>query len=69
MDTMPVVMDTMSVVEAGRRLGIGRNVSFRLAKEGVIPALRLGKKLRVPTVAFERMLENAGRGSREGAVG
>ena len=57
MDAEPL---TLSVPEAGRLLSVGRNVSFRLAKEGVIPAIRLGKKLRVPKAALLRMLEAAG---------
>ena len=56
---------TISVPEAGRLLGIGRNVAFRLANERVIPALRLGKKLRVPRVAIERMLEQTGSSKQE----
>jgi len=61
--------ETISVEEAGRRLGIGRNLAYRLAQSGEIPALRLGgKRLVVPTRALERMLgevptsEDAGRG-------
>jgi len=49
---------TLGVVEAGRQLGVGRNVSYRLIREGVIPALRLGRKIRVPIVALEAMLRN-----------
>lgn len=47
---------TISVVEAGRMLGIGRSTSYRLAREGKIPALRLGKKIRVPKEALLLML-------------
>ncbi|MEN6356547.1 MAG: excisionase family DNA-binding protein [Armatimonadota bacterium] len=52
---------TISVPEAGRRIGVGRSVAFRLAREGVIPVLRLGKKMRVPVEALNRMLAEAGR--------
>lgn len=51
-------IQTISVPAAGAVLGIGRNVAFRLAREGVIPALRLGKKLRVPKRALEDLLKN-----------
>ena len=50
---------TVSVPEAARMLGIGRTLGFRLVREGRIPALRLGKKLRVPLLAVKRMLADA----------
>jgi excisionase family DNA binding protein len=49
---------TLSPTEAGRMLGIGRNLTFRLIHEGTIPALRLGKKLRVPVAALEDLLRH-----------
>lgn len=48
---------TVSVPEAGRMLGIGRSTAFKLVKEGQIPAIRLGKKLRVPKATLEKMLQ------------
>jgi excisionase family DNA binding protein len=47
---------TISVPEAGRRLGLGRNASYAAARRGEIPVLRFGRKLRVPRIAYERML-------------
>ena len=49
---------TVSVPEAGRALGVGYSLSYRLAKAGKIPVLRLGRKLRVPIAALEEMLKN-----------
>ncbi len=51
---------TMSVPEAGELLGLGRDAAYEAAKRGEIPALRFGRLLRVPIVAIERMLEQAG---------
>lgn len=51
---------TMSVPEAGKLLGIGTSTAFRLAKDGTIPTLRLGRKIRVPKTALDKMLANAG---------
>ncbi len=49
---------TISVEEAGRRyFGIGRNLAYRLAHEGKIPTIKLGRLLRVPVIAMERKLE------------
>jgi excisionase family DNA binding protein len=47
---------TISVPEAARRLGIGRNQGYECAKRGEIPAIRLGKRMLVPVAAFEAML-------------
>jgi len=52
---------TLSVEEAGRLLSCSRGHSYRLAKAGLLPVLRLGRKLRVPRVALERMLAEAGK--------
>jgi len=50
---------TMSVPEAGAPLGLGKNASYAAARRGEIPVLRFGRKLRVPRVAYERMLSEA----------
>ncbi len=47
---------TMSVPEAGRLLGLSRNAAYEAARRREIPVLRFGRKLRVPRVAFERLL-------------
>jgi excisionase family DNA binding protein len=52
---------TLSVPEAGRWLGIGRNASYEAARRGEIPTIRIGRLLRVPVVALERKLEETGR--------
>ena len=52
---------TISVPEAGRLyLGIGRDSAYEAVKRGEIPVIRIGKLLRVPVIAMERMLERAG---------
>jgi excisionase family DNA binding protein len=48
---------TISVPEAGRRLGIGRNHAYDCARRGELPVIRLGNKLVVPLAALERMLQ------------
>ena len=52
---------TVTVPEAGRLLGIGRNAAYEAARRGEIPTIRIGKLLLVPMVALERKLEEAGR--------
>ena len=47
---------TISVPEAGRRLGIGRNAAYEAARCGDLPVLKFGKRIVVPLAAFERKL-------------
>jgi excisionase family DNA binding protein len=56
--------ETVSVPEAGAILGLGRNGSYEAVRRGDIPAIRLGKKLRVPKAVLERMLNSAETGWR-----
>ncbi len=48
------------VPEAGAMLGLSRNASYEAAKRGDLPTIRIGKLIRVPKAAFNRMLENVG---------
>jgi excisionase family DNA binding protein len=50
---------TISVVEAGRLLGIGRSAAYAAARCGQIPTLKIGGLIRVPARALERMLDAA----------
>ena len=49
---------TLSVPEAGKALGISRQTAYELARrdEFPLPVLRVGKKLRVSTIALARLL-------------
>ena len=50
---------TLSVEEAGRRLGIGRDLAYQQARQGHIgpvPVYRIGRRLVVPAAAVERVL-------------
>ena len=51
---------TISVPEAGRKyFELSRGAAYAAAARGDIPTIRIGRKLRVPIVAVERMLESA----------
>jgi hypothetical protein len=39
---------------------LGRNASYDAAERGEIPAIRIGRLLRVPVRALEKMLDQAG---------
>ena len=52
---------TLSVPKAGRvYFDLGRNASYDAAKRGEIPVIKIGGRLRVPVIALERMLDEAG---------
>jgi excisionase family DNA binding protein len=48
---------TKSVPEVGRIFGLSRGAAYAAVRRGDIPAIRIGKLLRVPIAAVERMLE------------
>jgi excisionase family DNA binding protein len=49
---------TLTVEEAGERLGISRTLAYELVRRGEIPSLRLGRRVVVPTRALDRMVES-----------
>jgi hypothetical protein len=52
---------TLTVPQAGKQyFGLGRNASYAAASRGDIPIVRIGKLIRVPVRALERMLDSAG---------
>ena len=51
---------TMSVPEAGKKYySLSRDASYAAAQRGDIPAIRVGRLLRVPVAAMDRKLERA----------
>ncbi len=60
---------TISVPEAGRvYLGIGRDSSYEAARRGDIPVIRIGRLMRVPVAAMERMLDRVGEAAERDAA-
>jgi excisionase family DNA binding protein len=58
--TDPAKCLTYLVPEAGEMLGLSRNASYAAAKRGDLPTIKIGKLLRVPKAAFDRLLAQAG---------
>ena len=54
---------TLTIDEAARVLGIGRNGAYEAARRGDIPTVRIGKRILVPRVALDEKLRAAGRKS------
>jgi excisionase family DNA binding protein len=50
---------TITVSEAGKRLRISRWKAYEAAQRGEIPTIRIGRVIRVPIRALEKMLEQA----------
>jgi hypothetical protein len=56
---------TISILEAGRRyFGLSEGASYAAAHRGDIPTIRIGRLLRVPVRALERMLDTPPKGKR-----
>jgi hypothetical protein len=52
---------TLSVPEAGKRyFSLSRNAAYAAAERGDIPTVKVGRLLRVPVRAMERLLDKAG---------
>ena len=47
---------TLTIPEAGAILGISRNSAYEAAARGEIPVIKIGKRLLVPKLAFDRMV-------------
>jgi excisionase family DNA binding protein len=50
---------TMSIEEAAKLLGIGRNNAYVAARNGEIPIIRIGKRILVLKEPLKRMLEGS----------
>jgi excisionase family DNA binding protein len=50
---------TMSIEEAARLLGIGRNNAYLAARNGEIPIIKIGKRILVLKAPLKRMLEGS----------
>jgi hypothetical protein len=53
----PLLAKTITVPEAGKQyFSLSRNASYDAAARGEIPTIRIGRLLRVPVAALERMV-------------
>jgi excisionase family DNA binding protein len=56
---------TTTIVDAAKRLGIGRNQAYEAAHRGEIPVIKIGARLLVPTLALDRMLSGETSDSKQ----
>jgi excisionase family DNA binding protein len=50
----------VSVKDAARLLGIGRDAAYSLVREGTLPSIRLGRRILIPRGALEAWVRRAG---------
>jgi excisionase family DNA binding protein len=50
----------LTVAETATALRISRGTAYAAVREGRLPHLRIGKRILVPRVALDRLLEQAG---------
>lgn len=47
----------LRVPEAARMLGIARSLAYEMARDGRLPAIHIGKAVRIPRRRLERWIE------------
>ena len=52
---------TLTVEEARRILGIGRNAAYEAVRRGEIPVIRVGRRYLIPRAALELFLAASAR--------
>ena len=52
---------TLTVEEAGEMLGLSRGLAYDAVGKGEIPSVRIGRRILIPRVALDRLLESAGK--------
>lgn len=52
----PRLEPTLSIVRAGRLLGVSRNTAYEAARSGQIPTIPVGRRRLVPTVKLLELL-------------
>lgn len=52
---------TLTVTEVAEALGISRMSAYAAVRVGVIPSIRIGRRVLVPRVALDRLIETAAR--------
>jgi len=54
----------MSVPEAARALGVGKDTAYQLIRDGRLPAVRIGSRTRVPVADLVAWLSTESKGKR-----
>ncbi|HUQ38062.1 MAG TPA: helix-turn-helix domain-containing protein [Aestuariivirga sp.] len=54
---MKIERETVTVEEASKALGIGRNTAYEAVKSGEIPSIKIGKRRLISKAALMRLLD------------
>lgn len=57
LDDLPLLL---TVEEAARVLRIGRNGAYAAVSDGVLPAIRIGRRIRIPRAALAALIHQHG---------
>ena len=52
---------TLTVIETAELLGLSRQSAYEGIQRGEIPHIKVGKRILVPRIALERLLNDAGK--------
>ncbi len=55
----------LTVPETAQTLGIGRTLAWTLVRRGELPAVRIGRAVRVPVAAVESWIAERAKSGRE----
>ena len=59
-EAMNVECLTLTVTEAGKVVGLGRNAAYAAARRGEIPTIRIGRRILVPKAGLKKLLNGEG---------
>ncbi len=60
MDNMDDEKRVLTVMEASKWLRCSRGATYEAIRKGLIPSLRIGRKILIPRAALQRLLEGKG---------
>jgi excisionase family DNA binding protein len=55
----PIKRRTLTIGEAAKELGISKASAYEAARTGELPTIKIGKRILVPVVALDRMLQGS----------
>jgi len=56
---------TYNVEETGKALGLSRASAYKAVHDGIIPTIRIGRRLVVPRVQLEKLLNGSSEGTSD----
>jgi excisionase family DNA binding protein len=60
---------TLTVPEVAALLGLSRMSAYTAVRDGTIPSLRIGRRVLIPRVALDRLIDTATSAPRQSRAG